>query len=121
MKYIRMKDDSIFEIIKDKIKGTDIAVEFLYNNNEKRIFYAGESKYILKQADTIQELCDEFICIDIQNKEYRPLRFYFLDDLYNFIKQNDLFRVYKVYGAIWTNKGLIYVAKVNSKGELELL
>lgn len=27
----------------------------------------------------------------------------------------------EVYGAIWTDKGLIYVAKMNDKGELELL
>lgn len=27
----------------------------------------------------------------------------------------------ELYGAIWTNKGLIYVAKMNDKGELELL
>lgn len=25
-----------------------------------------------------------------------------------------------IYGAIWTDKGLIYVAKMNEKGELEL-
>ena len=27
----------------------------------------------------------------------------------------------QIYGAIWTDKGLIYVAKMNKKGELELL
>ena len=27
----------------------------------------------------------------------------------------------EVYGAIWTDKGLIYVAKMNEKRELELL
>ena len=26
-----------------------------------------------------------------------------------------------LFGAIWTDKGLIYVAKMNEKGELELL
>ena len=26
-----------------------------------------------------------------------------------------------VYGAIWTDKGLIYVAKMNNKGEFKLL
>lgn len=28
---------------------------------------------------------------------------------------------YEIYGAIWTDKGLIYVAKMNEKGEFELL
>ncbi len=26
-----------------------------------------------------------------------------------------------IYGCIWTSKGLIYVAKMNDKGELELI
>ena len=28
---------------------------------------------------------------------------------------------YNIYGAIWTDKGLIYVAKMNDKGDLELI
>ena len=28
---------------------------------------------------------------------------------------------YTIYGAIWTDKGLIYVAKMNDKGDLELI
>ena len=76
---------------------------------------------IVKQADTIKELCDEWICRDNNNIEYRPYRFYFLDDLYAFIKENKLFERYTIYGAIWTDKGLIYVAKMNEKGELELI
>lgn len=69
-----------------------------------------------KVADTIEELCDEFVMINEENEHY--------------IKQdNDIHHIrrkweignYKVYGAIWTDKGLIYVAKMNNKGELELL
>lgn len=74
-----------------------------------------------RKADTIKELCDEWICRDNRGKEYKPYRFYFLDDLYAFIKENRLFEQYTIYGAIWTDKGLIYVAKMNEKGELELL
>ena len=38
------------------------------------------------------------------------------------VDKNDLFlEDYDWYGAIWTDKGLIYVAKMNSNGELELL
>ena len=32
-----------------------------------------------------------------------------------------LYNLTCIYGAIWTDKGLIYVAKMNEKGELELL
>ena len=43
-----------------------------------------------------------------------------------FVKENYL-RFHKeghianVYGAIWTDKGLVYVIKMNEKGEFELL
>ena len=60
-----------------------------------------------KQADTIEELCDEFVCehyISANTNDLRKLR------------PNGL-----IYGAIWTDKGLIYVAKMNDKGKLELI
>lgn len=69
---------------------------------------------IIKQADTIDELCDEFVyCYKndmpiLVNEEQ--------------IKQLILLgRIQDVRGAIWTNNGLIYVAKMNEKGELELI
>ena len=33
----------------------------------------------------------------------------------------NLNKIKAIYGAIWTDKGLIYAAKMNDKGELELL
>ncbi len=75
-------------------------------------YWAGIEDEIINQADTIEELCDELVYNhqilskeDKNNKEY-------LSQLYCF---ND------IYGAIWTNKGLIYVAKMNSEGVLELI
>ena len=62
-----------------------------------------------KVADTIEELCDEFVYHLKSGGK-------FIDD--KLAKSN----VYEnIYGAIWTDKGLIYVAKMNDKGELELL
>ena len=66
----------------------------------------------IKQASTIEELCDEFVSIDytLKNKYYH----------FNSLEEINL--IYdEVYGAIWTSKGLIYVAKMNDKGELELI
>jgi hypothetical protein len=44
---------------------------------------------------------------------------------YELIRDNiltcDLLDMSNLYGAIWTSKGLIYVAKMNKEGELELL
>ena len=69
-----------------------------------------------KFADTIEELCDEFVQ-ETNCFGDKPI----------VIKSNTFSTIvgiakeYTVYGAIWTNKGLIYVAKMNEKGELELL
>lgn len=62
------------------------------------------------EADTIEELCDCFVDYDKEDGGYlvtpdKPVRRY----------------GHEIYGAIWTSKGLIYVAKTNEKGEFELL
>ena len=103
MKYIRTKDGRI-------LKGSNygFGVGMPYKN------------YDVKIADTIEELCDEFVLVN----EYRfkkpktatELEKDF-DEMKNFYTTKDD----KIYGAIWTDKGLIYVAKMNDKGELELL
>ena len=67
----------------------------------------------LKIADTIEELCDEFVDI----YEYEKPSTALLTDIMFF----ESYKNHTVYGAIWTDKGLIYVAKMNDKGELELL
>ena len=71
---------------------------------------------IVDEAGTIEELCDEFVLVDNNYYEVRH-------DFEN-AKQGVDIGICKggeLYGAIWTNKGLIYVAKMNKKGELELL
>lgn len=65
-----------------------------------------------KKADTIEELCDCFIG-KVSDEEYIHLIGLWEVKNYQAIKE--------VYGTIWTDKGLIYVAKMNEKGELELL
>ena len=102
MKYIRTKD-GIYKSSK--------------NENAKII----EQFITIKQADTIEELCDMLVITDEHGT------FYAFDSLINKkmsmkqirYEQAKIKRV--VYAAIWTDKGLIYVAKMNDKGELELL
>lgn len=106
-------------------------------NTRKNIYYFNNGTYfyqigkdcfgifnaeIIKQADTIEELCDEFISIhtldsgttikSLVRKKYRGA-----------LKQQVINspRYYQGFGAIWTDKGLIYVAKMNEEGALELL
>ena len=70
----------------------------------------------VKEADTIEELCDEFVLVN-ENVFTKPQM---LEDDYNKIDLN-YYKNEDIYGAIWAGKGLIYVAKMNEKGELELL
>lgn len=98
MKYIRTKD-RITEVQKmtiyDKLTG-----DYIHE----------------KQADTIEELCDEFVIADVEHKSWERV---FKPTLELVIK--DYEKPYEIYGAIWTDKGLIYVAKMNERGVLELL
>lgn len=68
-------------------------------------------------ADTIEELCDAYVMVDL-DKESTPTFDTCKISLQNGYEINE---EYAIYGAIWTDKGLIYVAKMNDKGELELL
>lgn len=74
-----------------------------------------------KQAGTIEELCDEFVVLDNRPPKTKRLEKDFDKSFRWFnhckISKQDII----IYGAIWTDKGLIYVAKMNNKGELELL
>lgn len=87
---------------------------------------------VLKQANRVRELCDEFVLIDKDgNREFVvPIgvlgKYYYKydggDDSYDFSN-----RVYElgegevIKGSIWTDKGLIYVAEMKKGGKLELL
>ena len=77
---------------------------------------------IIHEADTIEKLCDGVVLAGIDfiflNKEHTQFRFKGKDEWLD-ITEYELKR--GIYGAIWTDKGLIYVAKMNDKGELELL
>lgn len=66
---------------------------------------------VVKYGETIVELCDKFVCV---GGDYRDIYTRVSDRNYNL-------EAFSVYGAIWTDKGLIYVAKMNEKGEFELL
>ena len=75
---------------------------------------------VINQSETLEELCDEFVLYDNQLNTYgvfdkKVITFKWL--------QNHL-EIYKgmtIYGAIYTSKGLIYVAKMDSDGKLELI
>ena len=70
---------------------------------------------VIKQADTIEELCDRFVVMDKETKEVM--------NIVSFLAYAKLWASckYNIYGSIWTDKGLIYVAKLDDKWDLELI
>ena len=119
MRYIRTKD----EIIVDTTKYKNV-VERTFNNKVVAIdlnhWGKDNDKYptwidvedIIKQANTIEELCDAFVIINNEDE---------MEVIRNFKYAKDSCVYDELFGAIWTSKGLIYVAKMGDKGELELL
>lgn len=124
MKYIRTQKE-LYKVMQKQICNTDKFVEV---QRKKIGLFTGTTELIskddiIKQADTIEELCDCYVIVrkdDITiGGELKTLK--------EMLLQRDCDIEYEVeddyfyYGAIWTDKGLIYVAKLNDKGELELL
>ena len=105
MKYIRTKD-GIWEV--SSFKG----MRTIRNKQCEYVLY--QDTDVIAQADTIEELCDEFMIFNSNNTCIGII------DHYETAKYKSPYKAI-VYGAIWTDKGLIYVAKMNDKGELELL
>lgn len=110
-KYIRTKDGRIIIQGGPNDKGFEKGRFEIHNINHNAL----DSIEIIKQADTIEELCDELVYNDkfFKNVIYK--------DISSVKTLCSIRKEWTVYGAIWTDKGLIYVAKMNDKGELELI
>lgn len=124
MKYIRTKDGKIYNINDLHISEDLVGKPYVTNKGSWCIY----RESIIKQADTIEELCDEYVAIkenenpylfsiyEIGNKKYVYINEESGEPLLETFIKNKI-----IYGAIWTDKGLIYVAKMNESGVLELL
>lgn len=118
-KYIRTKNEIIYvgDLIKDE-----------YGNYCDPKNYETDmevpNEYIIKEADTIEELSDRVFAFHKEDNWGIPdMEGYYLDELKEEIIEDgknsiDDF-IFKL--AIWSDKGLIYVAQTNDEGELELL
>ena len=101
MKYIRTKDGIYWNILDGALSPQT---------------WIGEP---IAQSNTIKELCDEFV-FHVEKQGHWVIN--------NYKRALEIAKSYNedeikfiCYGAIWTDKGLIYVAKMNERGELELL
>ena len=87
---------------------------------DKQGYYIGDygvilKEHVIKQADTIEELCDRFVVMDKETKEVMNIvSFLEYAKLWSYCK-------YNIYGAIWCEWGLKYVAKLDDEGDLALI
>ena len=107
MSYIRTKD-GVYEI-----------ESTLRDNGFVKGYNVGEMAFIrkdqvIKYSENLEELCDEFVGIDKTCENGHQLLRAIPYKCANFWNGG-------VYGAIWTSKGLIYVAIMDSDGKLVLI
>lgn len=116
MKYIRTKDGRIIntqdergKLIGDNVVKVNNSLIVVKNNKGDELIPIED---IIKKADTIEELCDMFVCIRKDNSKA----------LLSCVDEVLLLRMcyIGIYGAIWCEYGLKYVAKLNKKGQLQL-
>lgn len=109
--YIRTKDGRIIDTT--KIVTGSKHMDFATNDESFREIFKTEP---LAKSESLEELCDEFIY------DYGKDKDRFKNDklALKILKANNNDKV-NIYGCIWCEFGLKYIAKLNSKGELELL
>lgn len=113
MKYIRTKD-GIYKTDSPIQPEKEIQIKWIDDHCFETSWKTKPCEW--KQADTIEELCDRFVLIT--NRAHYGFGHFRNIERVVLGKEEKLIAC---YGAIWTDKGLIYVAKMNEKGELELL
>lgn len=133
--YIRTKDGAIYDLKNKEISSIeqkDCWVNIFYYDREKGQYLEWDDNggrsmdtiyktEILNQSETLEELCDGFYIDEGDKFGFTEA---FLDTKFNKIKAFYLSTfdfTSTLYGFIKTNNGLVYVAKLNKKGKLELL
>ena len=106
-KYIRTKDEILKALDTDYMCGVKV-----YHTEKGMI----TEKLVLKQSDNLAELCDEFV-VEFEDKNhivYSQFKWAMDKAMWSGMP-------FIIYGAVWTSKGLIYVAKMNDEGKLVLI
>ena len=109
-KYIRTEEGHIYEYVEQRISPNQYAKFGIYRHNLN-----SEYEQIIAQSDNLAELCDAFVMIS-ENHDLPQL---VCKTNFEYCKTKCKWTNF--YGAIWTDKGLIYVAKMNDDGELVLI
>lgn len=120
MRYVRTKD-GIYVVVREKQEKLVVRTR----NADFEPNFTILKKYIIKSADTIKELCDELVLIEedyptiLEELDFKG-KTYLRRNEYEFLRKLPEKPI--IYGAIWTDKGLIYVAKMKGvlpNGEID--
>lgn len=130
MKYAKLKK-GIISNLEDLWK--DMNGNYCFGLGYKPVIYKED---IIKESDNLEDLFDEFIAHwKKDDKEFGTNGTYWKDnnEKPRYFQYNNLDVICSeisyfassldrldIYGALWTDKGLIYVAKMNKDGEWEL-
>ena len=106
--YIRTKD-GVYEVKVNKYH------ELVYCKNNQIVL----SCNIIKQSESLFELIDEFVVIRDSTKINQLVRTDNVEYLKEMMKEDK--RIIAVKGAIWTDFGLRYVARLTEDGGIELI
>lgn len=101
--YIRTK----YEIVKVETIA-DIQTKVIFKDN------------FVEQSENLEELLDRYVLYEKGSNDYHIIQAKVLNGGWlQYYKK--FYEEITVYGAIWTDKGLIYVAKMNEEGVLCLI
>lgn len=116
--YIKIKEpyEQTIHIMKVHHETEDCYVCELKKDNS---YLSVSKEWVLAKSENLEELCDCFVTKGnkhiVWDKEQIP------NLTFERLKESYPSWHFEIYGCIWTSKGLIYVAKMNEKGELCLL
>lgn len=126
MKYIRTKDGRIVEVKSRRI------VFPVFPAGEARTIFNDNilEKDVIKESDDLKELFDGYY-LDIDNHPFDRTQIYGNDELQKALEERKDWQNYSdrkgleyeinLYAFIKTDKGFVFVAKINEKGNPELL
>ena len=118
MKYYIRTKDTIFEVVGQNA----LVYKVKAKGNPNNLYSKSKNQTnVIKSSSHLEDLCDEFIC-KTKGDGYLIIDKYGWEQVKHHKEMaNQTNNELTIYGAIWTSKGLIYVSKMNDKGELELL
>lgn len=77
--------------------------------------YNKVSKEVIREGNSIEELCDVFI---VKYNSFKPIIHDTLEEI-EYLNEMVKNKEYTIYGAVWFDTGLYFVTKMNNKGKFK--